>query len=316
MVIQLATAESAQHKRPVGRGGWLEINMPDSRAIASAAGSWVRSQRTGFALVGAVILGQLSRVLFEVLRRGEFLTNGRPPPLAVIFLVLALVWCGVIIWARLRVGKELNVWARAWFARFAVDDTIPRRYVIEDRGALLAAALCAVLDLVLILVMQNTLREPLLLLASVYTSPALADAAFVMLVVLLALVVLSQMYRTSRPVSAYLAWSVMDRLVPTAGFLAGPVPTPALAAATTPSRSLSAPSAYRTETAPDAEQTTISDRRAASTTPAVAAPGPAEQVTVRAPLADPEQSAASEKTVLSERTVVAPKSSNTSEDQR
>src|SRR5207244_503976 len=118
------------------------------------AGTWVRSQRAAFALVGAVILGELSRLLFEALRQRDVLNTGRPPLLPVLFLVLALVWCGVIIWARLRVGQELRAWARAWFAQFTVDDTIPRQYVLEDRGALLAAALCAVLDLVLILVMQ------------------------------------------------------------------------------------------------------------------------------------------------------------------
>jgi len=293
--------------------------MPDSRAIVSAAGTWVRSQRAGFALVGAVILGQLSRVLFETLRKGEFLTTGRPPLLAVLFLVLALVWCGVIIWARLRAGQELNDWARDWFARFAVDDTIPRRYVIEDRGALLAAALCAVLDLVLILVMQNTVREPLLMLASVYTSLALADAAFVILVVLLALFVLSHMYRTSKPVSAYLAWSVMDRLVPTAGFLAGPAPAPAIAGARTGSRpaldqpaSRNAPPAQATAVDPD--KTTISDRRVVAETPSAAA-SVSDEVTVRAPSADAEQTTISEKTVVSDKTVVAQKPSDATGDQ-
>jgi hypothetical protein len=287
--------------------------MPDSRGFVSAAGSWAGSQRAGFALVGAVILGQLSRVLFETLRRNEVLTSGRPPLLAVIFLVLALVWYGVIIWARLSVGQELRAWARGWFARFAVADTIPRQYVIEDRGSLLAAALCAVLDLVLILVMQNTVREPLLMLASVYTSPALADAAFVVVVVLLALFVLSHMYRTSKPVSAYLAWSVMDRLVPTAGFLAGPAPAPALAAARTASRPATDQSAHRTEppTAED-EATAVSVRRTAPETP----PSLSEEVTVRAPAADPEETAVSEKTAISERTVVAPKQPNPTGDPR
>jgi hypothetical protein len=285
--------------------------MPDGRGFVSAAGSWARTQRAGFALVGAVVFGQLSLVLFETLRHAQFLTTGRPPLLGVLGLVVALVWCGVIIWARLRVGRDLNRWARGWFAQFAVAETIPRRYVIEDRGALLAVALCAVLDLVLILVMQNTVREPLLMLTSAYFSSALAEAAFVVVVVLLALFVLSHIYRTSKPVSAYLAWSVMDRLVPTAGFLAGPTPAQALASGRTASRPPSEPSAQRTETAPDAEQTTISDRRAA-----VATPGAAEEVTVRAPAADAERTTASEKTVVSERTVVAPKQSNTTEDQR
>ena len=131
------------------------------------------------------------------------------------------------------------------------------------------------------------------------------------LVVVLALFVLSHIYRTSKPVSAYLAWSVLDRLVPTAGFLAGPAPAPALSGGRTASRPPSEPSAHRTETAPDADQTTISDRRAAAATP-----GPAEEVTVRAPAADPERTTAAEKTVVSERTVVAPKQSDTTEDQR
>src|ERR1700687_4804907 len=120
---------------------------PDRRAFVSAAGSWMASQRVGFALVGAVIVGQLSRVLFETLRHAQFLTTGKPPLLGVLGLVLALVWCGVIIWARVRIGQALNSWARAWLAGFAVADTIPRRYVIDDRGSLLATALCAVLDL-------------------------------------------------------------------------------------------------------------------------------------------------------------------------
>ena len=157
------------------------------------------------------------------------------------------------------------------------------------------------------------------MLMSAYTSSAWVEAGFVVLVVVLALFVLSHIYRTSKPVSAYLAWSVLDRLVPTAGFLAGPAPAPALASGRTASRPSSEPSAHRTETAPDAEQTTISDRGAAAATQP-ATPGPAEEVTVRAPEADPEadpeRTAASEKTVVSERTVVAPKQANTTEDQR
>ncbi len=295
--------------------------MPDTRGFVSAAGSWVRSQRAGFALVGAVIVGQLSRVLFETLRRNQVLTTGKPPILAVIFLVLALVWLGVIIWARLRVGQELQSWARGWFARFAVADTIPRRYVIEDRGSLLAAALSAVLDLVLILVMQNTVREPLLTLAGVYTSPALVDAAFVILIVVVALFVLSRMYRTSTPVSAYLAWSLMDRLVPTAGFLAGPAPAPALAAARTGSRPATDRPAPGAATAVDADQTDVSERRAPAEQPS-AAPGMSAEVTVRAPAADSERTAVSEKTVVApkqseaEATVVADKQPNPTGDQR
>jgi hypothetical protein len=296
--------------------------MPDTRGFVSAAGSWVRSQRASFALVGAVILGQLSRVLFETLWRNQVLTTGKPPLLAVIFLVLALVWLGVIIWARLRVGQELRSWARAWFARFAVADTIPRRYVIEDRGSLLAAALCGVLDLVLILVMQNTVREPLLMLAGVYTSPALADAAFVILVVVVALFVLSHMYRASTPVSAYLAWSVMDRLVPTAGFLAGPAPAPALAATRTGSRPAADQPSPGAATAVDADQTAVSEQRALAEQPS-AAPSMSAEVTVRAPAADPEQTAVSERTVVApnqseeaEVTVVAEKQPNPTGDQR
>jgi hypothetical protein len=296
--------------RSFGRGGWLEINMPDSRAFGSAVGTWLRAQRAGIALVGAVILGQLTRVLFETLQHAQFLTTGRPPLLGVLGLVVALAWCAVIIWARLRVGQELNNWARAWFSGFAVSEAIPRRYVIEDRGALLAAALCAVVDLVLLLVLQNTVRAPLLLVLDSYISPAWADAAFVVLVVIVALVVLSRMYRTSKPVSAYLAWSVMDRLVPTAGFLAGPAP--ALAGGRTGSR---------TAPAVDPDQTAVSERRAAPEQRS-ATPGLAEEVTVRAPSVDPEQTAVSEKTVVAdkqvdaERTVVAEKHPDVKGDQR
>jgi hypothetical protein len=225
-------------------------------------------------------------VLFETLRHAEFLTTGKPPPLGVLGLVVALVWSGVIIWARLRIGQDLNGWARQWFSGFAVSDTIPRRYVIEDRGSLLAAALCAVLDLVLLLLMQNTVREPLLMIASVYLSPAWADGAFVILVVVVALLILSHMYRTSKPVSAYLAWSVMDRLVPTAGFLAGP-PAPALSGGITAGRPAPDQPAPRPVTAVDPDKTAVSERR-----------NVADEVTIRAPSVDPEQTAISEKPVV------------------
>ncbi len=301
--------------------------MSDSRTFVSAAGSWARSQRAGFALVGAVILGQLSRVLFETLRHAEFLTTGKPPLLGVLALVVALVWYGVIIWARLRIGQDLNSWARGWFSGFAVTDSIPRRYVIEDRGSLLAAALAAVLDLVLLLVMQNTVREPLLMVTSSYLSPAWADGAFVVLVVVVALLILSHMYQTSKPVSAYLAWSVMDRLVPTAGFLAGST-APALAGGTTSGQPALDRPAPRPVTAGDANQeTAVSERRAAAEktvadevtvrAPAanpehladevtVRAPSAdtehlADEVTVRAPSVDPEQTTVSEKTVVAEK---------------
>jgi hypothetical protein len=283
----------------------------------------MRTQRAGFVLVGAVVLGQLSRVLFEALRHADFLTSGKPPLLGVLGLAVALVWCGVIIWARLRIGQDLNGWARGWFAGFAVDDTVPRRYVIADRGSLLAAALCAIIDLVLLLVMQGTVRAPLLIVTSGYTSPAWADGAFVLVVVILALLVLSHMYQTSKPVAAYLAWSVMDRLVPTAGFLATPT-APALARARTGSQPAldqpansnepasaatvpqdSAPQGSSAATVPQAapqEATVVAEKKPE-------APVLADELTVRAPSVDPEQ------TSVSERTVVADKHSDTKGDQ-
>src|SRR5438552_8248693 len=250
--------------------------QPHSRRFASAADAWVRAQRVGLALVGAIVLAQLTRVLFEALQHAQFLTIGKPPLLGVLGLGMVLVWCAVIIWARMRVGQRLNAWGRGWVANFPVADTTPRRYAIEDRGSRLASGLCAVVDLVVLLLVQDTIRQPLLLVTSAYTSPAATEAAFTLIMVVLALLILSSAYRTSKPVAAYLAWSAMDRLVPTAGFLAGGV-VPAIAPARTRSQPALSEPAHSNAPAPQ-DSTVLADR-----------PALADELTVRAPAADTEQ---------------------------
>jgi hypothetical protein len=287
--------------------------VANSRGFASAASAWVLAQRAGFALVGGVVLAQLTRVLFERLQRADVLTTGKPPILGVLCLVVVLVWCAIIIWARLRIGQALNGWARGWVARFPVADTTPRRYAIEDRGGRLASGLCAVLDLIVLLLVQDTIREPLLLVTSSYTSPAWAEGAFTAVVVVLALLILSSAYRTSRPVAAYLTWSAMDRLVPTAGFLAGGA-VPAVAPARTGSQPALSEPARSQEPAPRSapthqEPTVVADQPAVADEVTVRAPATSQEATivapekqsvadertVRAPAADPEQTAISER---------------------
>jgi hypothetical protein len=255
----------------------LEIQTrPAGRAYVSIAAAWLLTQRAGLALVGAVVLGQLSRLLFDALHQANVLTTGKPPVLGILGLVLALVCIGVVIWARVRVGKALNQWAQGSGLGLAVAESIPRRYVIANPGALLARALGTMLNLLLLLLMQNTVRAPAVLIASSYTSVAVADGVFVGLVVLLALVMLSNLYRTSKPVAAYLTWRGLDGVVPTAGFLAAGV-APALTAA-------------KTATPPPQSEPRGKSGPPRSATPALdAGPPPADIDTIRATVRAPEE---------------------------
>jgi hypothetical protein len=240
-------------------------------------------------------------VLFETLRDADFLTTGKPPLLGVFGLAVALVSCVIIVWARLRIGQAMHAWARAWVAGFPVADSIPRRYVIDDRGSRLASALCAVIDVVVLLLMQSTVREPLLLLTSSYTRQASVESAFTLLILVMALVILSGVYRTSKPVLAYLAWSVMDRLVPTAGFLAGGM-VPVLPRATTASRPALAASSNGPTTPVSAAPRQVEHSVSSQDATVVAeqqreAPALADEPTVRAPSASIDQEA----TVVAEK---------------
>jgi len=95
------------------------------------------------------------------------------------------------------------------------------------------SGLLAMLDLALLLLVQSTLRQPAVVIASMYVTRVIADTAFVGLVVLLSLLVLVKLYRAGGPVVALLLWWGLDRVVPTAGFL-GAKPIPARLAAAAP----------------------------------------------------------------------------------
>jgi len=171
------------------------------------------------------------------------------PLVPIVVLALAVLLGAVAVWYRVRLGIQLDRAAGERAPSLIMPESLPSRYAVADPAGGVVAGLLGLIDLALLLLLQNTVRGPLLALAEHYNvvPRTLAEAAFVSLIVVIALVLLVKTWRASGPVLVLVMWWGMDRVVPTAGFVGA---RPALATAA-PSRASEA-----TVTAP---QTTTDD---------------------------------------------------------
>ncbi|HEX5414353.1 MAG TPA: hypothetical protein VFZ25_01720 [Chloroflexota bacterium] len=88
----------------------------------------------------------------------------------------------------------------------------------SDLPAAGATTVARLFDIIFLLVIQAIIREPLVGVVKAWVSEPTIDGAYVVLVVLIALVLLINVRTVSRPVLDYLLWLGLDSAVPTAGF--------------------------------------------------------------------------------------------------
>jgi hypothetical protein len=194
---------------------------------------WVSHNQSVVKLVGAAFVGLvILPIIFPALGRFDVNLGGRISVVDLIWLVLA----AVAGFAMLQARGTLSIMAGSAASRLlamvpgtsnagtgaaAVSPSVlTPTHDLAERGGAIARGL---LDLVLLLLIQATLRPPLVGLLSGTGTPALVDGAYVVVVVALALVILFRLYRSVHPLAEQLTWLALNQIVPTAGFAASSV---------------------------------------------------------------------------------------------
>jgi hypothetical protein len=243
----------------------------------ATAVDWIRRHPGILILLVALVIGQLvqifSRPYVEApVRAGQF------PVVAASVLAVALLLAIVVIVLRVRLGNQMLSGVRASSLSLPAPESLPARYAITDPQRRAVAGTLALIDVALLLLLQSTLRTPVLSIADDYVDRARANAVYVVLIVLVSLILLVKLYRTGGPVLVLMLWWGLDRLVPTAGFLGAHPSTPAVAAS--PSRPVLPPA--RTDTSNEPTERTPATRGAVDAEPTeVSAHGGTYEPTVR-----------------------------------
>jgi hypothetical protein len=181
--------------------------------------NWIRRHPGLLVLLAAVIVGQVLQRLVQPSLQGSPLV-GQVPVVPAGALGAAVVLGLVIVWLRVRLGHQLAAAARERNVSLPESASLPKGYEVRDPPGQIVGGGLGVVDLVLLLVVQSTLRGPTLALSSAYFVPRnWVEVGFVAVVVLIALLMLVKLYRTAGPVLVPVAWWGLDRVVPTAGFL-------------------------------------------------------------------------------------------------
>lgn len=284
------------------------------------------------AILGLVVLPALATVLLG----HDVLIDGRISLVNAVWLVLALVLCVICLVARSGLSRDLGDGIRQIIAGSQNADAATRhgKASTPDTPALGAAIVRGIFNLAILLIVQGIVRTPLVAVVSAYQPKPMVDGIFVVVVVVIALLMLFELYRTSQPLTEYLVTVGLDRVVPTAGFAASDLPETAPTRAMTrtspsrgPARTGSEPTVAAGDQGPASEQPTVlaPSRGVGSseaTVAAIAAPSASSlEATIAAPpsgdssaptLLEPlprESPAVSEATVLE----VAPESSTSAE---
>jgi hypothetical protein len=201
---------------------------------------WIRRHPGALVLLVALILGQVLQKLAAplLIDTGGF---NQVPVAPIVVLVIAIALAVVVIVLRVQLGATLRAAADV---RLEVPKSLPSRYAVGAPGAQMVSALLALVDLVLLLLLQNTVRGSLLALVehSQLLQRTTAEMVYVGVIVTIALVMLVRVFRVAGPVLVLLLWWGMDRIVPTVGF-AGARPEVAHAGATTVTPVLRRPAA-------------------------------------------------------------------------
>ena len=201
--------------------------------------AWIKQHPDFLILIAVVIVGQVAQKLLhgwveQPYGAGEF------PVLPALVLGVMLVLAILVVWLRARLGSQL-VSAGARLS-LPAPESLPAGYVVADPPRQAVRSGLALLDVVLVLLVAATLRAPALALVRHFVAETWAEVAVVAIIIVAVLVVLGKLFRTGGPVLVLLLWSGLDRVVPTAGFVATtplavptrprtvvtPVPTPAL----------------------------------------------------------------------------------------
>jgi hypothetical protein len=195
------------------------------RARMAKAVGWAGRHPGILVLIAALLAGQVAQSVLRPHVEESPVAFGQIPVFAVTALGIALALAVLVLVVRVRLGSQMTGAARNF--SLPRSESLPARYAIADppRQAVLGAL--ALIDVALVLLVQNTLRAPVLSIADDYVTRAQANVAYVGLVILVSLVVLIRLYRTGAPVLVLLLWCGLDRMVPTAGFLGGH-PAPAV----------------------------------------------------------------------------------------
>lgn len=248
------------------------------------ATAWIKEHPGFLVLLAALVVGQVLAKLAQP-HFSDSPLAGPVPLVPAVTLGVSVVLAIVIVWLRARLGQQLVDSARARDLSLPRPASLPKRYEVLDAPRQVTSAGLGLVDLALLLLIQATFRGAILALADEFLVPrGRAEAVFVAVVVLIAVLLLIRLWQTGGPVLVLLLWWGIDRLVPTAGFLAEQ-PAPVATRTTSVSRPVTpAPPAL---TAPVAEATVRSKSTEA-------------EATLVAPGAQP-----AEATVLAEATVVS-----------
>jgi len=177
--------------------------------------------------VVAVIIGLLILpAIFHALGAHEVRVSDPVPVLDVVWLILGVALSVFLVGSRGAMLKQLSGVVRARLEDLqrnsdpiAVGDDPTRSLAINTNLPLAGASTAARLfDIVFLLVIQAIIREPLVGVVSSWVPEAMVDGAYVVVIVLLALVLLMNVRSVSRPLLDYLLWLGLDTAVPTAGF--------------------------------------------------------------------------------------------------
>jgi hypothetical protein len=262
--------------------------------------AWIKQHPEFLILLAVVILGQVLEKVLQGSVEQPYGSAQFPVIPAVVLAAMAVLGIAVL-WLRVRLGGQL-VAAGGRLSLFA-PDSLPPRYAVADPPRQAIGSGLAVLDVVLVLLVAATLRNPAVALAGHYVSPTWAEVGLVVLVLVATLLVLMKLFRTAGPVVVLLLWSGLDRVVPTAGFVShAPMPVPTrprtltVTPLPTPAPQTSEAELQPTVVAPqraeaELEPTVVASRAEAELQPTVVAPRDAE--------------AELEPTVVAEATVVS-----------
>jgi hypothetical protein len=174
-----------------------------------------RRSRAVVEFVAAAVVGLiLLPTIFGALLAHDVQIGERISVVDLGWLILAVVASVVAIHARDGLGRDLRSWIERLAAQSSHDPAGQ-----SDATTLGIAVGNGLLNLVVLLVVQAAIRPPLVGLVGALASPALVDSGFVIVVVLVALWILVDLRRTSRPLTEHLAQAGLDLIIPTAGFV-------------------------------------------------------------------------------------------------
>src|SRR5579872_6468160 len=160
---------------------------------------WLRRHPGVLLLIVAVVAGQVLQHVMQASME-DYYPVGELPVLPLVALVVALGLAIVIIWCRVALGHDLLRVVKTSALALPAPESLPKRYVVADPPQQLVNGSLALLDVILLLLVQSTFRGPILAIASGYVTRSTAEIVYVLAVVLLTLLLLAKLFRQGGPV--------------------------------------------------------------------------------------------------------------------